>query len=75
MSKTTLTKEFILAVEHYGLTLRDIEKLSINAMKSAFFNFPARLDIIYNVIKPGFSEVMKNLQKIVSKETGTPKSP
>ncbi len=63
MSRTTLTDEFFLAVKHYNLTLRDMEKLSLNAMKSAFFNFPARLDIIYNVIKPGYAEIKKSLQK------------
>ena len=57
MSKTTLTKEFDTAVRHYGLTLKDIEKLTINAMKSAFIAFPIRLDIIYNAIKPGFAEI------------------
>ena len=62
MSDTTLTKEFLLAAEHYGLTLRDMEKLTLNAMKSAFFNFPARLEIIYNVIKPGYAGLRKKLQ-------------
>jgi len=57
MSKTTLTKEFDTAVRQYGLTLKDIEKLTINAMKSAFIAFPIRLDIIYNAIKPGFAEI------------------
>lgn len=56
MSKTTLTKEFLIGVKHYNLTLRDIEKLTINAMKSAFVHFPHRLDIIYNIIKPGFAK-------------------
>jgi adenosine deaminase len=60
MSNTTLSKEYWLAVKHYNLELKDIEKLSLNAMKSAFFHFPERLDIIYNVIKPGFAEIRKN---------------
>ncbi len=62
MSNTTLTKEFLLATEHYGLTLRDMERLALNAMKSAFFKFPARLDIIYNVIKPGYARLRKSAQ-------------
>jgi adenosine deaminase len=57
MSDTTMTKELMLAVTHYGIGLKDIEKLSINAMKSAFLHYPERLDIIYNSIKPGFQEV------------------
>jgi adenosine deaminase len=62
MSRTTLTEEFFLAVKQYNLTLRDLERLSLNAMKSAFFNFPARLEIIYKVIKPGYAEIRKKLQ-------------
>ena len=62
MSRTTLTKEFLLAVENYGLTLRDMERLALNAMKSAFFKFPARLDIIYNVVKPGYAKLRKSVQ-------------
>ncbi|KPJ88199.1 MAG: adenosine deaminase [Spirochaetes bacterium DG_61] len=61
MSNTTLTREFGLAVKHFNLEIRDIEKLTLNAMKSAFFHFPERLDIIYNVIKPGFAEIKKSL--------------
>lgn len=62
MSRTTLTEEFFLAVKQYNLTLRDCERLSLNAMKSAFFDFPARLEIIYKVIKPGYTEIRKKLQ-------------
>jgi adenosine deaminase len=57
MSDTTMTQEFMLAVKHYGIGLKDIEKLSINAMKSAFLHYPDRLDIIYNSIKPGFQKI------------------
>jgi adenosine deaminase len=59
MSNTTLTKEFGMAVRQFGLDIKDVEKLTLNAMKSAFFHFPERLDLIYNVIKPGFAEVKK----------------
>lgn len=61
MSNTTLTKEFKLAHDVFGLTFDDIEKLSINAMKSAFIPYKKRIDLIYNVIKPGFQEVRKKL--------------
>ncbi|MFW6139104.1 MAG: adenosine deaminase, partial [Spirochaetota bacterium] len=62
MSSTTLTQEFFRAVKQYNLDLRDIEKLSLNAMKSAFAHFPSRLDIIYNIIKPGYARI-KQQQK------------
>lgn len=54
MSKTTLTNECRLAMEYFHLTLDDIEKLMINAMKSAFIPYDERLHYIYNIIKPGF---------------------
>jgi len=56
MSNTNLSKEFAIAVKNYNLNLKDIEKLTLNAMKSAFIHFSDRLDLIYNVIKPGFSK-------------------
>ena len=61
MSNTSLTKEFILAAEIFSLDIHDLEKLTINAMKSAFVNHDERLDIIYDIIKPEFSELKKNL--------------
>jgi adenosine deaminase len=60
MSNTTLTKEFMTAVELFNLTLKDIERLTLNGMKSAFCHFPERLDLIYNSIKPGFARIKEN---------------
>ena len=57
MSNTSLTKEMGLAVKHFNLSLRDLEKLTINAMKSAFVHYETRLKIIYDVLKPGFAKV------------------
>ncbi len=55
MSGTTLTHELVTASSQFDLSLRDFEKLTLNAMKSAFISFPQRLDLIYNTIKPGFA--------------------
>lgn len=55
MSNTTLTKEMSIAAEYYGLNLRDLEKLSINAMKSAFVHYDERIRIIYDRLKPGYA--------------------
>ena len=57
MSATTMTDEYALAVRHFGLDLPALEKLSINAMKSAFLHYEDRLKIIYDVIKPGFLKI------------------
>jgi adenosine deaminase len=49
MSDTTLTAEFALAVKHYGLGLADLEKLCINAMKSAFIGHDERVSLIHRI--------------------------
>ncbi|MFA5571384.1 MAG: adenosine deaminase [Sphaerochaetaceae bacterium] len=56
MSDTSLTHEMSLAVKHYGFTLRDLEKITVNAMKSAFIHYDRRLRIIFDVIKRGYSD-------------------
>ncbi len=59
MSNTTLTKEMALACEAYNLTLHNLEKISTNAMKSAFTHHDERIRIIYEVIKKQFSALKK----------------
>ncbi|HUN67123.1 MAG TPA: adenosine deaminase [Bacteroidota bacterium] len=54
MSDTTLTREFKIAHDVFRLTLPEIEKLTINAMKSAFAPYKKRIEIIYKTIKPGY---------------------
>jgi adenosine deaminase len=57
MSDTTLTREFGIAQETFGLGLDDFEKITINSMKSAFIPYSRRLQLIYDVIKPGYTTV------------------
>jgi adenosine deaminase len=57
MSDTNLTKEMELAVQYYNLNIRDLEKITINAMKSAFIHHDQKLTIIYDVIKKGYAEI------------------
>ena len=57
MSDTTLTHEMEIASQYYGLNLRDLEKITINAMKSAFIHHEQKLSLIYNVIKEGYAEI------------------
>lgn len=61
MSDTSMTRETTLAIELFDLSLDDLEKLSLNAMKSAFAPFEKRIEIIYNVIKPGFHQARRSL--------------
>jgi adenosine deaminase len=57
MSQVTLTSEFDLLVKEFGYGWRDLEWLTINAMKSAFIPFDERLALINTVIKPGFTRL------------------
>ena len=36
------------------------EKLTINAMKSAFLPYDRRIDLIYSIIKPGYARVRES---------------
>jgi adenosine deaminase len=42
-------------VHTFGYGWSDLERFTINAMKSAFIAFPERLRIIDDVIKPGYA--------------------
>jgi adenosine deaminase len=57
MSDTTMTKEFEAAADTFGLSLDDFEKITINAMKSAFLPYDQRCRLIYTVIKPGYARI------------------
>ena len=61
MSDTTMTKEFLTAIEHFDLNLEDFEKITINSMKSAFIPYKERLHYIYDVIKPGYQIIKDKL--------------
>src|SRR5262249_43932378 len=67
MSNTTMTKELKAAQEAFNLTIHDVEKLTLNAMKSAFIPYKERLRIIYDVIKPGYERVRGAPSKVRNK--------
>ncbi|MCW2494800.1 adenosine deaminase [Jatrophihabitans sp.] len=58
MSATSMTREMSLLVEAFGYDWSDLQWFTLNAMKSAFIPFDDRLDIINNVIKPRYAELM-----------------
>jgi len=62
MSDTTMSKEFAAARDAFGLSLEDFEKITINAMKSAFLPYNQRCDLIYSVIKPRYSRIRSTLE-------------
>jgi adenosine deaminase len=60
MSSTSMTQEFEAAADTFGLTMDDFEKITINAMKSAFLPYKERCNFIYTVIKPGYARIRKS---------------
>jgi adenosine deaminase len=57
MSGVTMSSEFQALAEAFGLGIDDMEWLTTNAMKSAFAPFDERLEIINQVIKPGYARL------------------
>ncbi len=55
MSDTTMSQEMLRLVEAFGYGWSDLERFTINAMKSAFVPFRERLAIIDGVIKPRYA--------------------
>jgi len=61
MSDTSMTREFEAAAETFGLTLDDFEKITINAMKSAFLPYDQRCELIYQTLKPGYARIREKI--------------
>lgn len=55
ISDTTMSQEMARLVEAFGYGWSDLERFTINAMKSAFIPFDERLAIIDDVIKPRYA--------------------
>jgi hypothetical protein len=58
MSDTCMSKEMFRLAEAFGYGWSDLERFTVNAMKSAFIHFDERLAIIDEVIKPRFAVLM-----------------
>ena len=50
MSNTTLTNEYLLAVETFNLTFNDVSTLIINGFKSAFLPHNERREMINSAV-------------------------
>lgn len=57
MSRTSMSNEMYQLVQAFGWTLADLQRVTVNAMKSAFIPFEERLQIIEEVVKPGFAKI------------------
>lgn len=60
MSGVTMTSEFAALVDTFDYSLADMQWLTLNAIKSAFWPFEDRLRIINEVIKPGYESLMRD---------------
>jgi adenosine deaminase len=66
MSGVTMTSEFHALTETFGMELDDMEWLTTNAMKSAFAPFDERLEIINEVIKPGYARLRAGQARVLA---------
>jgi len=58
MSGTSMTREMLLLSEAFGWGLREMQWVTVNAMKSAFVPFDERLEIIETLVKPGYAKLL-----------------
>ncbi len=57
MSQTSMSNEMAQVVSAFKWDLAELQRITINAMKSAFIPYPERLEIIEQVIKPGYNKI------------------
>jgi adenosine deaminase len=57
MSQTSMSFEMEEAVKAFNWDFAELQRVTINAMKSAFIPYPERLKIIEQIIKPGYAKV------------------
>ncbi len=65
MSNVTLSGEFKVLDEAFGIGLGEMEWLTINAMKSGFAAFDERLRIIGEIVKPGYARLRSRETRVV----------
>ncbi|MEI9908075.1 MAG: adenosine deaminase [Actinomycetota bacterium] len=57
MSQTSMTKELNQLVDAFEWNFLDLQRVTINALKSAFIPFEERLAIIETIVKPAFAQI------------------
>lgn len=57
MSRTSMSNEMAHMVEAADWTLTDLQRVTVNALKSAFIPFDERLKIIEEVVKPRYAQL------------------
>jgi adenosine deaminase len=57
MSSTSVSNEMRACVDAFDWDLRRLERLTVDAMKSAFLPYDERVALIHDVIQPGYARV------------------
>jgi len=57
MSRTSMTHEMQEVVKAFDWSFQDLQRVTINALKSSFIPFDERLAIIENIVKPGYAKI------------------
>jgi adenosine deaminase len=57
MSATSMSREMTEMVKQCDWTFQDLQRVTINALKSAFIPFEERLAIIENIVKPTYAKI------------------
>jgi adenosine deaminase len=52
-----MTREMNELVKAFNWSFLDLQRVTINALKSAFIPFEERLAIIDEIVKPGFAKI------------------
>ena len=52
-----MSNEMFQLVQAFGWTMADLQRVTVNALKSAFIPFEERLEIIDEIVKPGFAAI------------------
>jgi len=62
MSRTSMSNEMTQMVKHADWTLTDLQRVTVNALKSAFIPFDERLDIIETIVKPRYAAIAAEIE-------------
>ena len=57
MSATSMTQEMLHVSEAFDWSFLDLQRVTVNALKSAFIPFEERLEIIEKIVKPAYLEI------------------
>jgi adenosine deaminase len=57
MSRTSMSNEMSECVKSFGWKFTDLQRVTVNALKSSFIPFEERLEIIEKVVKPAYGVI------------------